>query len=66
MDRALLAPTLEVVEMINDFVLFLIPGDEKEYLSSDSSCQADADIGIDGDWGMTGNCLAIVVAIIAI
>lgn len=50
MDRALLASTLEVVEMINNFVLSLILGDEKEYLSSDTLCQADSDIGIDGDW----------------
>ncbi|VFQ64330.1 unnamed protein product [Cuscuta campestris] len=49
-DRALLAPTLEVVEMVNEFVLSLIPGDEMVYLSSDSSCQADSDVGVDDDW----------------
>ena len=28
-DRAILAPTLETVEEVNDFMLSLIPGDEK-------------------------------------
>ena len=35
-DRALLAPTFEVVEMVNKFILSQIPGEEKEYLSSNS------------------------------
>jgi ATP-dependent DNA helicase PIF1 len=34
-DRAILAPTLDVVEQINDYVLSLIPGEFKEYLSCD-------------------------------
>ncbi|VFQ62005.1 unnamed protein product [Cuscuta campestris] len=36
--------------MVNEFVLSLIPRDEMVYLSSDSSCQADSDVGVDGDW----------------
>ena len=35
-DRAILAPTLEAVEKINDFVLSQIPGSERTYLCSDS------------------------------
>jgi energy-coupling factor transporter ATP-binding protein EcfA2 len=35
-DQAVLAPTLEVVEQVNDFVLSLIPGDSREYLSADT------------------------------
>ena len=49
-DRALLAPTLEVVEMVNEFVLSQIPGEEKEYLSSDSYCLADENVGIEANW----------------
>jgi len=38
-DRAILAPTLEAVEKINDYVLSQIPGAETTYLSSDSVCK---------------------------
>ncbi|XP_076938850.1 uncharacterized protein LOC143607202 [Bidens hawaiensis] len=38
-ERALLAPTNEDVQEINDRLLSLFPGDEKEYLSSDISAQ---------------------------
>ena len=38
-ERAILAPTHEEVDRINDFILSLIPGDEKDYLSSDSLCK---------------------------
>jgi ATP-dependent DNA helicase PIF1 len=40
-ERAILAPKNEVVHDINDRLLSLFPGDEKEYLSSDSMCQSD-------------------------
>nr|GEY14846.1 hypothetical protein [Tanacetum cinerariifolium] len=40
-DKAILAPTLEVVDVINDRVLSMIPGDETVYLSSDSICESD-------------------------
>ena len=49
-DRAILAPTLETVEEVNDFMLSLIPGDEKQYLSLDSPCHSDEDYEIQGDW----------------
>nr|KAJ0191770.1 hypothetical protein LSAT_V11C800451820 [Lactuca sativa] len=39
--RAILAPKNEVVQEINDRLLSLFPGDEKEYLSSDSLCYSD-------------------------
>ena len=35
-ERAILAPKNEVVHEINDRLLSLFPGEEKEYLSSDS------------------------------
>ncbi|XP_022030336.1 uncharacterized protein LOC110931242 [Helianthus annuus] len=37
-DKAILAPKNEVVHEINDRLFSLFPGDEKEYLSSDSLC----------------------------
>ncbi|XP_072054942.1 uncharacterized protein [Arachis hypogaea] len=39
--RAILAPTVESVEKVNDFVLTIFPVMEKEYLSSDTTCQPD-------------------------
>ncbi|XP_020972798.1 uncharacterized protein LOC110269352 [Arachis ipaensis] len=38
--RAILTPTLESVEKVNDFILTIFSGMEKEYLSS-NTCQAD-------------------------
>ncbi|XP_076949290.1 uncharacterized protein LOC143621887 [Bidens hawaiensis] len=40
-DRAILAPTNEIVDEINDSLLKFFPGDEVEYLSSDSICKSD-------------------------
>jgi ATP-dependent DNA helicase PIF1 len=49
-DRAILAPTLEIVEEINNYVLSLMPGDVKEYLSSDSISRCDGDDVVDHRW----------------
>jgi ATP-dependent DNA helicase PIF1 len=49
-NRAILAPTLEVVEKINDYVLALFPGESKEYLSCDSILKCDNDVGVDCRW----------------
>jgi ATP-dependent DNA helicase PIF1 len=49
-NRAILAPTLEVVDKINDYVLALIPGESKEYLSCDSIPKCDDDVGVDCRW----------------
>ncbi|XP_022014423.1 uncharacterized protein LOC110913914 [Helianthus annuus] len=40
-ERAILAPTNEVVQEINEKLLDSFPGDEVEYVSSDSICQTD-------------------------
>ncbi|XP_023748617.1 uncharacterized protein LOC111896883 [Lactuca sativa] len=40
-ERAILSPKNEVVQEINDRLLKLIPGEEKEYLSSDSLYQSE-------------------------
>ena len=44
---AILAPTHEVVEVINDHLLSQIPGDEVVYYSSDSICESE---GLDNDY----------------
>jgi ATP-dependent DNA helicase PIF1 len=49
-DRAILCPTLEIVERVNDYVLALIPSDSKEYLSADSVSKCDQDDVIDHRW----------------
>jgi ATP-dependent DNA helicase PIF1 len=49
-DQAILCPTLEVVEKVNDFVLSLIPGESKEYLSADTPCKSDEEHPVQGDW----------------
>jgi ATP-dependent DNA helicase PIF1 len=38
-DRAILAPSLEIVEKVNDFVIDLMPAEEREYLSYDIVCK---------------------------
>ncbi|XP_023734360.2 uncharacterized protein LOC111882234 [Lactuca sativa] len=40
-ERAIVAPKNEVVQEINDRLLLKFPGDEVEYLSSDSICQSE-------------------------
>jgi len=49
-DQAILCPTLEVVEQVNDYVLSLIPGEAKDYLSADTPCKSDEDYEVQGDW----------------
>ena len=48
-DKALLTHTLEVVEMVNEFTLSQILGEEKSYLSFDSFCISDEDVFIEAD-----------------
>ncbi|XP_045797724.1 uncharacterized protein LOC123891897 [Trifolium pratense] len=49
-DRAILCPTLEIVEKVNDHVMSLIPSDYKEYLSCDTVIKCDQELGIDHRW----------------
>jgi ATP-dependent DNA helicase PIF1 len=49
-ERVVLAPTLDVVQQVNDHVLSIMPGDSKEYLSCDAVCKGDGDAGIDQRW----------------
>ncbi|XP_076928116.1 uncharacterized protein LOC143591961 [Bidens hawaiensis] len=41
-DRAILAPTNEIVDEINDSLLKFFPGDEVEYLCSDTMCKSES------------------------
>jgi ATP-dependent DNA helicase PIF1 len=43
-DRAILAPTNDVVQDINDYMIDLINADEETYLSADSICKAASNI----------------------
>ncbi|GKA69931.1 ATP-dependent DNA helicase PIF1-like protein [Tanacetum coccineum] len=46
-EKAILAPTHEMVDIINQRMLTMLIGDEKEYESSDSVCLADEDSNFD-------------------
>ncbi|XP_016185916.1 uncharacterized protein LOC107627602 [Arachis ipaensis] len=48
--RTILAATLESVKKVNDFVLTIFPRMEKEYLSSDTTCQADENEDVQQEW----------------
>ncbi|RYR33802.1 hypothetical protein Ahy_A10g048447 [Arachis hypogaea] len=47
---AILTPTVDIVQQINEFVVDNFPGLEKVYFSSDSICRNDCQDGIDTDW----------------
>ena len=50
-DGAIICPTtIEVVEEVNDFILSLIDGEEKMYLSLYTPCQCDEDNDIQSEW----------------
>ncbi|XP_015959923.1 uncharacterized protein LOC107483820 [Arachis duranensis] len=49
-DRAILAPTIDNVEEINNYIVDLLPGEEKNYLSADSICGSDVYSDVDVDW----------------
>ncbi|XP_057452082.1 uncharacterized protein LOC130743879 [Lotus japonicus] len=49
-ERAILAPTLESVEVINNEMLCQIPGEVKEYLSCDTTCRSDEDSEVEAEW----------------
>nr|GEV94504.1 ATP-dependent DNA helicase PIF1-like [Tanacetum cinerariifolium] len=46
-EKAILAPTHEMVDIINERMLSLLLGDKNEYESSDSVCLADGDLNFD-------------------
>lgn len=44
-ERAILAPTHVIVDDVNEYMLHLMPGEEKIYLSADGICKSDARAG---------------------
>ncbi|KAL7103935.1 hypothetical protein ACP275_08G211800 [Erythranthe tilingii] len=42
--RAIVAPTNEIVDVVNDYMLSLVPKEMKTYLSFDSTCSANGSI----------------------
>ncbi|KAL6494072.1 hypothetical protein OROGR_031981 [Orobanche gracilis] len=52
-ERSILCPTLDAVQMVNDYILSTIPGDEVEYLSADRTCISDKDSEVPGEWFTT-------------
>ncbi|KAL6538118.1 hypothetical protein OROGR_012108 [Orobanche gracilis] len=51
--RAILCPTLDAVQMVNDYILSTIPGQETVYLSADKACISDGDSEVPGEWFTT-------------
>jgi len=49
-DGAILCPTNDSVEQVNDFMLSLIGGEEVTYLSSDTPCQSDEQDEVQSEW----------------
>ena len=52
-ERGILAPTLDVVEHVNKFLLSLVPGDEKEYINFDLVCKSDENSEGQSKWFTT-------------
>ncbi|AES58978.2 PIF1-like helicase [Medicago truncatula] len=52
-ERGILAPTLDSVEHVNEYMMSLIPGEEKEYLSSDSLCRSGENSDVQREWFTT-------------
>ncbi|KEH31386.1 PIF1-like helicase [Medicago truncatula] len=49
-ERGILAPTLDSIEHVNEFMMSLIPGEEKEYLSSDSIFRSGENSDVQSEW----------------
>jgi len=52
-DGAILCPTTECVDQVNDFILTLNPREEVTYSSSDSPCQSDQQENAQAEWFTT-------------
>ena len=48
-DRAILAPTNEIFDKVNEHVLSIFPGEERLYLSSDSISKFNSNYGSNND-----------------
>ncbi|AES78987.1 PIF1-like helicase [Medicago truncatula] len=45
-ERGILSPTTDAVEHVNEFLISLVRGDEKEYISSYSVCKSYENSGV--------------------
>jgi ATP-dependent DNA helicase PIF1 len=52
-ERGILAPTLDSVEHVNEYMMSLIPSEEKEYLSSDSVCRSCENYDVQSEYFTT-------------
>ncbi|KEH26307.1 PIF1-like helicase [Medicago truncatula] len=49
-ERGILAPTLDSVEHVDEYMMSLIPGEEKEYLSFDSICRSGENFDVQSEY----------------
>ena len=49
-DGAILCPTNDFVEEVNEFMLSLLGGEEVTYLCSDTPCQSDEQDEVQSEW----------------
>ncbi|XP_057418863.1 uncharacterized protein LOC130713079 [Lotus japonicus] len=52
-DKAILAPTLDAVDMVDKYVLSQLPAQKMTYLSSDSIWGVDEEVGVEAGWVTT-------------
>ncbi|GAU34278.1 hypothetical protein TSUD_321240 [Trifolium subterraneum] len=52
-ERGILAPTLDSLQEVNEYIMSQILGEEKEYCSADSVCKSDKDSDVTGEWFTT-------------
>ena len=52
-ERGILAPTLDLVEHVNEYMMSLISGEEKDYLSYDSVCRSGKIFDVQSEWFTT-------------
>ncbi|KEH25604.1 PIF1-like helicase [Medicago truncatula] len=52
-EKGILAPTLDSIEHVNEYMMSLIPGEEKEYLSYDSVCRSGENFDVQSEWFTT-------------
>jgi len=52
-ERGIHAPTLDSIEHVNKYMMSLIPGEEKEYLSSDYVCRPGENSDVQSEWFTT-------------
>ena len=52
-DGAILCPTTECMDQVNEFILSLIPGNKVTYLSSNTPCESDEQENAQAEWFTT-------------